>query len=174
MTAPLEIEYKYLIRFPDIDILKKQPSYKKEAMCQMYLLLPYENGQRNIRCRIRKVENGENTRYIKTFKETVTDLTRIETETEIDKEEYDKLTLFRNPDTFPIVKERHSFSLSGFVYEVDVFPFWQDRAYLEVEVSSEEITPPIPEFIDVIRDISHDKRFRNSALAANIILEPIE
>lgn len=174
MNKPLEIEYKYLIKYPDTDTLKAQPEYKKEILLQMYLLLPDEKGNRTKKCRIRRVERDNEVRYIKTFKETITDLTRIEIETEISEEEYNDLSKFINPDTFPINKERHSFSLSGFTYEIDIFPFWQDRAYLEVEVESEDIKPPIPDFIRVIKDVSFDKRYRNSALAANIILEPIE
>lgn len=174
MNTPLEIEYKFLIRFPDLSLLSTLPDYKKEDMRQMYLLLPDENGNRRIKLRIREVRNDQEVRYIKTFKKTITDLTRVEEEEEISKEEFEKLSRFINPDTFPLTKTRHSFSLNGFTYEVDIFPFWQDRAYLEIEVESEDITPPIPEFLSVIRDISHDKRFRNSALAGNIILEPIE
>ena len=174
MNKPLEIEYKYLIKYPDTDTLKDQPDYKKEVMCQMYLLLPDEKGNKTKKCRIRRVERDNEVRYIKTFKETIMDLTRIEIETEISEEEYNDLSKFINPDTFPINKERHSFSLLGFTYEIDIFPFWQDRAYLEVEVESEDIKPPIPDFIRVIKDVSFDKRYRNSALAANIILEPIE
>lgn len=171
-NLPLEIEYKFLIKYPDTSILSAQPCYKKEEMCQLYLSIPDENGQYT-NCRIRKTVAGEKVRYIKTFKKPVSMMTRIEVESEISKEEFDSLSKFLKPGFSPIEKVRHSFSLHGFTYEVDVFPFWSDRAFMEVEVQSESITPPCPDFIRVIKDVTEDVRYRNSALAKEIITEDI-
>lgn len=165
---PLEIEYKFLIAYPDIAVLSSQPEYRCEELCQTYLTLP--DGQN---CRIRSVKHDSTIRYIKTFKESITDMTRIEIESEITEEEFLKLKKYAKSGRRPIEKVRHSFELFGFTYEVDVFPFWQDRAFLEVEVESEEVKPPIPNFIKVIKDISTDLRYRNSALAKKIITEPL-
>ncbi|MBR2724953.1 MAG: CYTH domain-containing protein [Ruminococcus sp.] len=173
MDKPLEIEYKYLIRFPNIEVLKIQPEYKCEEMTQLYLELPKGMSEHGTRCRIRSVTDENGARYIRTFKESITDMTRIEIEDEISKEEFDSLSRFIREGYAPIKKHRHSFSLFGFVYEVDVFPFWEDRAYLEVEVDSEKTQPPIPEFIHIIKDVTADKRYRNTALAQKIITEEI-
>lgn len=100
-------------------------------------------------------------------------MTRIEIEDEISKEEYDSLSRYIREGYAPIKKTRHCFSAHGFVYEVDVFPFWDDRAYLEIEVDSESTNPPIPDFIQIIKDVTADKRYRNTALAQKIITEEI-
>lgn len=165
---PLEIEYKYLIEYPDTVFLATLPRYEMQEILQIYTRLP--TGRK---CRIRKsVQNGT-VKYEKTFKQDVTAKTRVEIEEEITKEEFDALSLLRISDRLPIEKVRHSFSLEGFVYEVDVFPFWNDRAFLEIEVESEDIEPPIPDFIHVIKDVTEDKRYRNSALSRQIIFEEI-
>ena len=169
----MEIEYKYLIRFPDVEMLKTKPDYKCEEMTQLYIDLPQNLSEHGTRCRIRRVKDKDGIRYIRTFKESVTDMTRIEIEDEISEEEYTFLSQFIRNGYSPIHKHRHSFSLFGFVYEVDIFPFWNDRAYLEIEVDSENTKPPIPDFIGIIKDVTTDKRYRNTSLAQKIITEDI-
>ena len=174
MNKPLEIEYKYLIHYPDIDVLKIQPGYKVEEMCQMYLELPLGYDENGTRCRIRSIKDKTGIRYLKTFKESISDMTRIEIESEISEEEFTKLSAFVRKGYSPIHKYRHSFDLYGFTYEVDIFPFWQDRAFLEIEVDSENTLPPIPDFIKIIKDVTADRRYRNTSLAQNIVTEDID
>lgn len=57
--------------------------------------------------------------------------------------------------------------------EVDVFPFWQDRAFCEVELPDEATVVTLPEFLDVIREVTEDKRYTNLALAREIPMEEI-
>ena len=172
MQQPLEIEYKFLIRYPDISILSTQPEYKCEKMLQLYLELPKaENGFD--KCRIRKVESKDDVRYIKTFKQSLSDMTRIEIESEISEDDFVALSRYLRKGYNPIEKYRHSFVCNGFTYEVDVFPFWNDRAYLEIEVDSENTKPPIPDFLHIIKDVTADKRYRNTSLAQQIITEDI-
>ncbi len=173
-NKPLEIEYKYLIRFPDLTALETQPEYKCCELLQMYLSLPENLSEGSTRCRIRSVRNSAGVKYIKTFKQKITEITRVEIESEISEEEFNLLSNYIAKGYSPIHKVRHSFKLFGFTYEVDIFPFWSDRAYLEIEVESEEVKPPIPDFITVIKDVTFDPRYRNSALAQKIITEPIK
>ncbi len=174
MNKPLEIEYKYLIAYPDIEILQTQPEYKVEEMCQIYVELPDDTDENGKYCRIRCVKGNNSTRYIKTFKQSVTHMTRIEVESDITEEEFRTLMNYRRRGYSPIYKYRHSFCLNGFTYEVDVFPFWDDRAYLEIEVQSEDINPPIPDFIRIIKDVTSDVRYRNTSLAQQIITEKLD
>lgn len=164
----LEIEHKFLIRYPRTESFNTLPEYREQKLLQIYTRLPDSSN-----CRIRKIEDSEGIRYIKTVKQDINSLTRIEIEEEISKEDFDALALLRHENRRPIEKVRHSFLLSGFTYEVDIFPFWNDRAFLEIEVESEDIKPPIPSFIEVIKEVTHDLRYRNSALSREIITEEI-
>jgi len=174
LNKPLEIEYKFLIRFPDTEILRQQPKYKCQEMTQLYLELPKGMNENGTFCRIRCVKDDDSIRYIRTFKESITDMTRIEIEDDITRDEYISLSKHLRQGYSPIEKTRHSFSLWGFTYEVDIFPFWNDRAYLEIEVQSEDVKPPIPDFLQIIKDVTADKRYRNTALAQNIFTEEID
>ena len=174
MNKPLEIEYKYLIRYPDVALLETQPQYKCQNMTQLYLELPEGMDENGTRCRIREVTVAGNTQYIKTFKTSLSDMTRIEIESEISKEEFISLSKYLRKGFAPIKKVRHSFLLNGFTYEVDIFPFWDDKAYLEIEVDSENTHPPIPDFIEIIKDVTADKRYCNTSLAQSILTEDLE
>ena len=167
-NKPLEIEYKFLIEMPDVKILEAQPEFKAKKLCQMYLELPDGLSEFGKRCRIRKVEEMGKVTYIKTFKKNVTGITRIEVEEEITEGEFAELSAFLKKDTAPVEKTRYTFFYEGYTCEVDVFPFWNDKAFLEIEVESEKVTPPIPPFINVIKDVSTDKNYRNSVLAQMI------
>ncbi len=160
----LEIERKFLIAYPDTNFLDNLKDCAKVKIEQTYL---------KDRARIRKwCENGK-TSYIKTVKEKVNELVRIERESNISKQEYEALLYFADPDRNTIVKTRYRYPYMGKVIEIDVFPFWNDRAFLEVELDSENEKFSLPDFIKIIKEVSEDKRYRNSALAKEIPYDKI-
>ncbi|MGI6238806.1 MAG: hypothetical protein ACOYI5_04180, partial [Christensenellales bacterium] len=59
----------------------------------------------------------------------------------------------------------------GQVFELDIFPFWSDRALLEIELSDESDPVHLPPFIDVIREVTDDARYKNHAIAQAIPFE---
>lgn len=155
----LEIERKFLIRFPDTNLLESLAVFKKIIIDQTYL---------KNRTRIRRWTEDGKTVYIKTFKEKITELVRIERENEINKSEYDALMLEKDPERNTISKIRYRFPFKDKLMEIDIFPFWNDRAFLEIELESENDSFEIPAFIEVIKEVSFDIRYRNSALAKEI------
>lgn len=159
--APLEIERKFLIALPDIGILKQQSGYRKLIIEQSYL----EQSAGRKGGRIRKITEDDKISYIYTYKEKISELTRHEFETEISAEEYSELLSHRAKGSVTIHKERHVFLYQGLTYELDIYDFWSDQATLEAEVESEDTPIPIPPFVTLIKEISFDKRYRNSQLA---------
>ena len=105
--------------------------------------------------------------YIYTFKEKISDLTRYEFEKAITREEYLQLLTRKTPDTITIEKDRHSFSYAGLTYELDIYSFWEDRATLEAEVDSEDTPIPIPPCVELIKEVTLDRRYNNSQLSSN-------
>lgn len=162
MGAPLEIERKYLIRMPDAAMLAAMPSTRAFAMTQTYLLAP-----RGISRRVRKRVEGENTVYILTEKQRISDLTAIEEEREISASEYGLLLSDADPAATPIEKIRYAVPYGEYTLEIDIYPFWSDTAILEIELSSEDEEPPVPPFLSVLCEVTNDSRFKNAALARN-------
>ena len=65
-------------------------------------------------------------------------------------------------------KERILLKSGNHTFEIDIYPFWGDRAIMEVELSSEEEAFTVPAGIEIIKEVSDDKRYKNAALAKEI------
>lgn len=158
---PLEIERKFLIHYPDLDLLEQICS-KKMNMTQTYLV-----SEKNCSRRIRKSECRGNTVYWYNEKEKISDMTRIEREREISAQEYMELIKEAIPDAATITKTRYCIPSGDRCFEVDVFPEWKDRAFAEVELENEQQAFEVPDCLSVIREVTEDGRYTNLSLALN-------
>ena len=161
MNAPLEIERKYLIACPDTQQLRAICSAVYE-MEQTYLQAP-EGVTARVRRRV-----GEREEFFHTEKERLSDRTCVEREREIDRAEYEQLLQQRSEDALTIQKTRYCLPFGGFLFEIDVYPFWQNIAVMEVELASEEEQFTLPPQITVLREVTDDRRMKNAALARHI------
>ena len=160
MQPPLEIERKYLIRMPDTAALAAIPGTRVFSITQTYLLSPA-----GITRRVRRRREGECVVYILTEKERINALTAIEREREITAAAYEKALTTADPAATPIEKTRYAIPCGPHTLEIDIYPFWQDAAILEIELSSEEEQVNIPEYLCILREVTADCRFKNAALA---------
>ena len=166
---PLEIERKYLIRMPDVSLLEKQPLYMRIEMEQAYLR---DRGD-NSGMRIRKSTLNGKTSYKKTYKKSISFMTRIEIDDDISEQTWKDLLFNKDPDSTPIEKVRHCFMYGGQLFELDIYPFWNDRATLEIELSAENENFELPPFIEVIKEVTDDDRYKNRSLSYEIVNEEI-
>ena len=156
----LEIERKYLIQYPDTRVLADLPGVHMSTIVQTYL-----DGDTHPHARVRaRTENGH-TVYTHTVKTPVSALTRVEDEHEITFEEYEALLSHADQGSATIYKTRYNLPFEGFVFEIDIYPFWDHVAVMEIELPSEDKAFVFPEGIKVIREITDDKAFSNRSLA---------
>ncbi len=160
IPKPLEIERKFLIKYPDIDYLLSLPC-SKVSIEQAYLI----GAQGRFRLR-KRGKNGEYI-YIKTVKEKISETVRIEKEERLSESEYN-LMMNSNTITGKIKKDRYCLMYNGTYYEIDIFPFWKKQAYLEVELTDENEEIKIPDFIEIIREVTFDDRYKNSRLCISV------
>ena len=163
-NRPLEIERKFLIRMPDPERLAAE-STRKIRIRQIYLTI--DGNAQSRRLRLWSPEGGKETRYY-TEKIRLTDRTRIEREREIGPEEWDALMAEADPERRVIEKTRWCVPSGAHTLEIDIFPFWPDRAFCEVELSSEEERFELPDWLRVMREVTDDRRYTNYALARSI------
>ncbi len=166
-TEPYEIERKFLIRYPDLTLLAA--AGERSDIIQTYLLA--EPGCTE---RVRKRIREDVCVYTHTVKEKLSNLRRIEREREITEEEYNGLLLRADPARKPISKARYCVPYRGQMLEIDVFPFWKQQAYLEIELKDERDEIEIPPFVEIIREVTDDGRYTNAALAESIPPEETE
>ena len=163
-----EIEMKYLIAMPDVKLLASMDGCEIWEIEQIYLLA--EPGTTR---RVRRVVEAGEERYYRTFKRPVSVLTAQEDESAISREEYEAYCAERNPELNVILKTRYRVPYEGQVLEFDVYPFWTDRAVMEIELDSEDQQTIIPEWVMVFKDVTADFRYKNAALAKQIPMDKI-
>ena len=168
-AVPLEIERKYLIRLPDEGLLDSL-AVSRDWIEQIYLI-PAEEGLTD-RVRARRAVGGK-TVYTHTVKYPKSAMTHAEDEKEIDASEYAVLLNRADPKLNVIYKTRWCIPYGGYTLEIDRYPFWNDRAVLEIELASEDEHPALPDWVELVRELTGDKRYSNRALAAAVPYEPL-
>ena len=164
-TAAKEIEYKYLIKRPDIDTLTSMDGCRQITIIQFYLTS--SPGEER---RVRQLEESGNRTFVKTTKhKTGERATRLEEEEVISFAEYTKLIRQEaDPDCQPVIKTRYRIPQpNGLALEIDIYPSNEKYAILEIEVPNNETKVDIPEPIVVVRDVTSDSRFKNRQIAKN-------
>lgn len=164
-----EIELKYLIRRPDAALLLAQTGCEVWKIVQIYL----EDGEDGQTRRIRRVEVDGRVEFYRTFKRRLTALSSEEDEERITEAEYMRYAAERDAKRAPILKTRYRVPWRGRVLEFDFYPFWEDRAILEIELSSELEVPDIPDWVRVVRDVTGEKAYKNRQLARRVPMEAI-
>lgn len=157
---PHEVERKFLVKMPDLEALGKMKNVEKNDIIQNYLQCTSDEEVR-IRQRGR---NGSYT-YTLTRKVPISAIERIETEKRITRDEYLDLLMQREPLLMPVQKQRWCLSENGQYFELDVYPFWKDKAILEIELADPNEEVRIPQWIEVIREVTDDPAYRNSSIA---------
>jgi CYTH domain-containing protein len=168
MSLPLEIERKFLIRMPDTAALAAQPGATILHLTQTYLL-----SAPGLTARVRMIKQDGCVRYVRTEKRRLSDRTAIEEEYEIDEKTYRDALRVSDPERLPIKKTRYAIPYEGHVMEVDIYTFWNDRATLEIELSSEEEAFTQPPYLSVIAEVTADRRYKNAQLAKEIPLDEL-
>ena len=90
---------------------------------------------------------------------------KIIVEERLTQDEYLNLLMQADPGKRPVRKTRYSLNWEGRPLEIDLFPFWEDQAILELELRDEKEEIRFPEQIQVIREVTDDPDYKNAALA---------
>ena len=160
---PLEIERKFLIEYPNLAELKKLSNGDFSDISQTYLV-----GEAGTSERVRARTKGGVTVYTHNTKIKLSAMKRIELEDEVSEKEYKELLKRADPKCRTIEKVRYCVEHGGFTFEIDVFPFWSDKAFMEVEMPSEDTHVDLPDFVKIIREVTDDNRYTNHALAISL------
>lgn len=159
-----EIERKYLIHMPDLTGLPCE----RWDIEQIYLTSATGETRR-----IRKIVCAGSASYYFTHKQRVSAMTCIEDERAISQQEYNRLSAEADPGKRMIVKTRFRLPHEGHIVEIDIFPFWHDRALCEIELRDENEVCPLPDFVKLIREVTNDFRYKNTMLAVDPPMEAL-
>ena len=159
-----EIERKFLIKYPSEEALKSANIISVSHIEQIYLTRTPVRPN----ARIRKRDYENQTEYTTTQKIRISDIKRVENERIISKEEYEDLKHEADKTLSTILKKRIVIEFRDNLFEIDIYDFWRDVAIAEIELKNENQQFEFPPFIDVITELTSDKRFTNHSMAKKI------
>lgn len=157
---PYEIERKYLIEYPDVVWLEQNPNCRKIEIIQTYL-----RSDENEEVRVRQRGFDGHYIYFKTTKRKVSDVKRVEVEKRLSQEEYLELLMEADTTRHQIRKTRYCLTYEGQYFEIDLYPFWTDKAIAEIELSDENADVVFPKQVKVIKEVTDDESYKNASLA---------
>lgn len=65
-----------------------------------------------------------------------------------------------------IRKDRYCLTYENQYFEIDIYPFWDDKAIVEIELREENEQIRFPRQLKVIREVTDDENYKNASLAA--------
>lgn len=159
-SLPLEIERKYIIKMPDMSLIESQNGYTKSDITQIYL-----ESVSGVTHRVRSRAFDEKTVYTETKKIRIDKMSSIEDEREISKDEFLRLSNNQKQGTKAVCKTRFTLRHENFILEIDVYPEWQKTCIMEIELESEAALVKIPDFIEILKEVTGDRKYTNAAMA---------
>lgn len=158
----IEIERKFLILYPDIKLLEKLGT--KTEIEQTYL------SSDDVARRVRKTTERGVSAYFYCKKKDINPRKRTEEEVLISEARYNEL--LQEAITGTLFKTRYRIPFLEFYLEIDIYPFWKDRAILEIELSFENEEIQFPPYVKLIGEVTEDHTYRNISLARLYTLPP--
>ena len=157
---PLEIERKFLIEYPDVKWLSSIPNCRRIEIIQTYLK---SDTDEEVRLRQRGCDGHYV--YYQTTKRRISDIKRVEMERRLSESEYIRLLMNADTTRRQIRKDRYCLTYENQYFEIDVYPFWNDKAIAEIELSDENAAIKFPKQIKVIKEVTGDDTYKNASLA---------
>ena len=153
---PMVNKRKFLVEMPDIALLTEKYGALVIDMMQTYLRVTQPGVER----RIRQQENGEDYLYFYTEKHVAPDGAQWVTEKPISEKQYLHYLMEGDDTLHSVRKKKHRFFYRDCRFELDVYPFSEDKAVLFMYGEAE-----IPPEISVIREVTGDPAYKNRQLA---------
>ena len=165
---PVAFERKYLIRYPDMAALEAMPNCEKIHIVQTYLQ-SHDGTEIRIRQRGRKGKYL----YFRTEQRRVSEIGRTTVERRITQEEYMEFLMEADPARKPVRKTRYCLTENNRYYQIDIYPEWTKQAVMDLDLHTEDEAVVFPACIDVIREVSGEKKYSNYAFAVSMPEEEV-
>lgn len=158
--VPSVLKRKFLIKYPDLDILENIENCHKVEVVRTYL--KSEKGE-EIRVRKRGIEN--NYTYSLHTKSLAVNGEYVETERQLTAGEYEVLLRQADPGMRQIKKTRYCFTYQDQYFELDLYSLWKHQAIVEVEANTRRGQILFPDYLEVIEELTGRVEYRNAELA---------
>ena len=167
-VTPSEIERKYLIEYPTKEIIDNLDYSSKTNIIQTYLKTMEDKVERRIRQRGTQ-ENGYSFYY--TEKMPISNVERIEKEKKISMRQYVSYLSEADTNLHQISKTRYCFLYKNQYFEMDLYPYSDKYAIVEIELAHADDTVYLPDFLNIIKEVTNDNRYKNYNIAKTLKLD---
>ncbi len=171
MTTKLEIERKFLVKFPTSwstlsEMFDGLVDVKR--ISQTYLVPKGKEPAARVRKTVEGLTGDTKTVYHFNQKKPVESGVHEETEREIGQSKYETYLENANPKKSSVEKTRFVFKFNDQIFELDVFKgSLKGLAILEIELESKDDKVELPPFLGIVKEVTDDKKYTNFALADN-------
>lgn len=169
MVKKLEIEKKYLVKFPASwsalsEMFDDLVDVKR--ISQTYLKAESNEPAARVRKTVQGLTGDTETVYHYNKKNKISTGVHEELEKEINKSTYEKYLKDADPKKFSLEKTRFLFKFENQIFELDVFkkPL-NGLAILEIELDSKKEKVKLPPFLKILKEVTEDSRYNNYNLA---------
>ncbi len=131
----------------------------------MEIVQTYLKSDNGDEVRVRQRGYDGNYIYFQTIKRRVSDIKRIEIERRLSEREYLKLLMNTDTTKRQIRKDRYCLTYDNQYFEIDIYPFWKDKAIAEIELSDENAEVRFPKEIKKIDEVTNNEAYKNASLA---------
>ncbi|MGI6607486.1 MAG: AAA family ATPase [Erysipelotrichaceae bacterium] len=159
---PIEIFKKYLVEVND-GVIEKVKS--KANVSYVHILQHYLKSDEGIERRIRKREKDGSTLYYYSEATQLTPNTRVKRDRIISERQYADYRAEINHQLNIVDKERYGFIENNRFFKLDIFSFDNSKALLSVQIPSENEKIIIPEYFNVVKEVTDDVNYKNYYLA---------
>ena len=156
IPTPIETERKFLVKLPSFEEIEASKAVKSNIV-QTYLKRTDPNIERRVR---QRGIDGEFS-YFYTEKRKLSETSREEIERKISEKEYLSLLI---EGTKIVRKDRYCFFYKNQYFELDVYPDWDNEAILEIELTDEAQKIELPDWLEILNEVTGDEKYSNSSL----------
>jgi CYTH domain-containing protein len=167
MTSHYEIERRWKLKRPlSPEAIHQIVAHTSDIQYITQIYLKGSNHDQTERIRtISRDFFGNNPEFYHTKKVLVENGVNKEDEKQISEVEYKKLLEKADPKKEPITKIRYVFDYNDQKFEMDIFPKRDGLMVLELELKSKQQPIELPSYLEVEREITDEKHYRNYMLA---------
>ena len=76
-----------------------------------------------------------------------------------------KLLMEADTSKRQIRKTRYCLTFENQYFEIDIYPNWKHTCVMEIELPSRETEVAMPDFIEIISDVTADRQYKNFAMS---------
>lgn len=163
----LEIEKKYLVKFPSWDgVFEMLDSLDSIKRIEQVYLKPIKGDPA---ARVRKTVEGfknKKTYFDINQKKQIGTAVNKEKEKTISEKEYKKFLSHKDPNKKLVSKTRMVFIFKNQTFELDIFKdYLKGLLILEIELESEKQKVELPPFLKIVKEVTDEEKFSNFNLA---------